>query len=265
MVRIKQSHREGISHCSSGSMKNRSGDREGDGVGPSGHGTISRRAHPSDKVCPYITVDDLAAILVGKKEEPPHLFYAYCWQHVHHWSNLPTIVVVIVEKSQKFIANADRMMQVVGSSPKRPRNKGKSRSTEESSGSRLVRNKRGKRPINFEGELTFLILSSHPKTQTGTLFRLMSPPLELPILHWHLFILGQGYLTFSPIGISQCWERDLSQELKEYTLPSSSKARKPTLSKLLDSYQIMVKESGLFSRALHDRCHKNETKKAQWR
>ncbi|PPS18667.1 hypothetical protein GOBAR_AA01912 [Gossypium barbadense] len=216
-------------------MKNRSGDREGDGVGPSGHGnhgsngykpldsgveTISRRAHPSDKY--------------GRE--------------------------VIVEKSQKFIANADRMMQVVGSSPKRPRNKRKSRSTEESSGSRLVRSKRGKRPINFEGELTFLILSSHPKTQIGSI-----TPMDITSPNESTPRTAHSTLPSLHLGPSQCWERDLSQELKEYTLLSSSKARKPTLSKLLDSYQIMVEESGLFSWALHDRCHKNETKKAQWR
>ncbi|PPS19548.1 hypothetical protein GOBAR_AA01021 [Gossypium barbadense] len=62
----------------------------------------------------YDIFDDLVAILVRRKDEPSHFFYAYCGRRVHHWSIppatvLPNLPLHITKRAQRVIDATDRL------------------------------------------------------------------------------------------------------------------------------------------------------------
>ncbi|KAH1073472.1 hypothetical protein J1N35_025800 [Gossypium stocksii] len=155
-----------------------------------------------------------------------------------------------MERAQEAIVAADVKVKLSNSSRKRLRAKGGSQSTRENNNSKLVRCRQGKKPVNFEREVTPPALPSYPKAQTKSANLVDLTPfakclLEEPIPSTthsapfstpiglrpipssfggasNLFpwrdIFNTGQYPFFPLDINQRWQSGLPQELKNYTL-----------------------------------------------
>ncbi|KAK5793751.1 hypothetical protein PVK06_034908 [Gossypium arboreum] len=121
----------------------------------------SQVAHPSNTMWAYNASNNLATVLIEKKEEPLTSFtpiISSAQSSTPSQTSSSMDVDVLMERAQRVIDTAGTMVQTNGNSHKRLRTEGGSRSTKKSSGSMLVHCRQVKKPINSNRVPTPLVL-----------------------------------------------------------------------------------------------------------